>query len=326
MNKYSDALMCLKPRQIRPLSYGTTRWFKQIVQKQDFYLIPCGTCDICMYKKSQEWSIRIQLEMDYYGGSERSAFVTLTYSDDQLPQDHSVHKQELQNYIKRLRERLKDREIKYYAIGDYGEKHGRPHYHLVIMNVDARDRANNLKRLKLKEPIIKTYDDWYHMHEAWQGKGFTDIQVPRSTGGVGGYVAKYVTKIRQMEKHAERLGVAKPFRLMSKGLGKRSILLLAKQMKKNKDIEWPINYIERIGTDGKFYKFGIGRYLRLKLHEAAGKLKRMKIQSELFKHASFYKYGHLGATSLETAHKFAGTHQEQIKHKHSKIMVREKRL
>lgn len=308
-----QGVLCLEPIQLRPKFKADHKWFinQNRVSESEFILVPCGRCIVCKYRLCREWSNRIQMEMEFYGGVERCAFVTLTFDDEYLPQE-GVQIKDVQDYLKRVRERLGGREIKYYAIGDYGELRGRPHYHLIIMNVDGFDYYGNLQRLKRKEPIIKSKDDWYHLHEAWQGKGYTDIQRPRSTGGVGGYVANYLAKMQKAIKQAESQGLNPPFRLMSKGLGLRSTIQLAKKMADNPDVVWPINYLERKGTDGKTYKFALGRYLRKKLHEFAGKLKIYEAQRQLNKYNLALKYGIAGVNIGETVHRESKEDQEKV--------------
>lgn len=313
-------LMCLNPIQIRPKYKSDHPWFldQNRVNEDQFLLVPCGRCVVCKYKLCREWSNRIQLEMEYYGGAERCAFVTLTYDENNLPKDKSVHKQEVQLYLKRLRERLGSREIKYYAIGDYGELRARPHYHLIIMNVDGKDYYDQLGRLKRKEKLIKIKDDWWHMHKAWQGRGFTDIQRPRSCGGVGSYIANYLSKMSKAEEHAKKLGLQPPFRMMSKGLGLRRTIHLARQMANNPDTVFPINYLERKGTDGKNYKFALGRYLRHKLHYYAKKMGVYRAQKQIYIRKAMYEYAYLGINAMETAHKQDPDTQELLRIKESK--------
>ena len=88
-------------------------------------------------ERTMEWSVRILDEASYY---KTNTFLTLTYNDENLPKDGSLSKEEVQKYLKRLRERLDGREIKFYAAGEYGEDNGRPHYHLILMNVGMKKR------------------------------------------------------------------------------------------------------------------------------------------------------------------------------------------
>lgn len=67
-----------------------------------------------------------------------SCFVTLTYSEDNLPYWKNkkgywhLNKKDLQNFFKRVR---KDWKIRYFAVGEYGEITGRPHYHAAIFGL-----------------------------------------------------------------------------------------------------------------------------------------------------------------------------------------------
>jgi hypothetical protein len=83
---------------------------------------------------------------------EDNCFITLTYNPASLPKSRNVDKTVLQKFIKRLRKHVNSRryhppyqhqpykEIRYYACGEYGEKRGRPHYHLLIFNFDFPDK------------------------------------------------------------------------------------------------------------------------------------------------------------------------------------------
>ena len=64
-------------------------------------------------------------------------FVTLTYNTEKVPITRngfmSLHKKDLQDYFKRLR-KISSLKLKYYAVGEYGSKKMRPHYHLILFN------------------------------------------------------------------------------------------------------------------------------------------------------------------------------------------------
>lgn len=294
MRMFSKAELCENPIKVRPVWQPDGKWFRQRVKKTDFMIVPCGKCLFCRYKQSREWSHRIQLEMEYYGGTQNCAFVTLTYNDENLPKA-GVIKKHVQDYVKRVRSRL-GRNISFYAVGEYGELLKRPHYHLIVIGARGRDRYQQMSRLKAKLPLLKTGDDWYHLHKAWQDKGFTDIQEPRSSGGVSGYVGSYLCKLDKAREDAEKYGWNAPFKLMSKGLGKERILQIAKKWKKNELVQWPIYYFERSGFDKKknrmtSFKMPLGRYLRNILHKYCGKMEELKQYAEMFKIKMVIEYG-----------------------------------
>lgn len=89
---------------------------------------PCGKCLGCKISLTTDWTIRNCCEFAYY---EHSAFVTLTYNDENLPDNYSLSKVELQNFFDNLQHKFKDydgRKIRYYACGEYGDDTQRPHY------------------------------------------------------------------------------------------------------------------------------------------------------------------------------------------------------
>ena len=77
---------------------------------------------------------------------EDNAFVTLTFRNEDLPDDRSVQKHHLQNFIKRLRKAHDGRTIRYFACGEYGAVHSRPHYHALLFNIDFRDKRQHALR------------------------------------------------------------------------------------------------------------------------------------------------------------------------------------
>jgi len=97
---------------------------------------PCGKCMSCRVQRTQEWSIRLIHEKTDW---DHSIFVTLTYSDEKLPTSGKLQKTDLQKFLKRLR-KFYESPIKYYASGEYGEKYGRPHYHLIIFGMSPEDK------------------------------------------------------------------------------------------------------------------------------------------------------------------------------------------
>lgn len=67
-----------------------------------------------------------------------NCFVTLTYSDEHLPSDGSLHKPHFQAFMKRLRAQLGHR-ISYLHCGEYGDDNGRPHYHALLFGYRPPD-------------------------------------------------------------------------------------------------------------------------------------------------------------------------------------------
>lgn len=107
--------------------------------------IPCGKCRGCRASKTRAWADRMILELDH---SKKACFLTLTYNDDHIPCRYNVttgesvlslNKRDLTLFFKRLRKRFKDKEIRYYACGEYGSNTERPHYHVILYGLEPRD-------------------------------------------------------------------------------------------------------------------------------------------------------------------------------------------
>lgn len=130
----------------------------------------CGKCWHCTQAKSQDLVTRFYLHkqdwkfvyfvtltydsIDAYPTKTDGEFVTITPKDEFLREEFALTglhydaenkthhlalhpclltREHLKNYIKRLRASLpKGCAISYYAVGEYGHKYGRPHYHLVV--------------------------------------------------------------------------------------------------------------------------------------------------------------------------------------------------
>lgn len=150
---------------------------------------PCGKCMSCRVQRTQEWAIRL---MDEAYAWESSVFVTLTYSEEKLPEQGLVSKRDLQLFLKRLRKSYPT-PLKYYAVGEYGDQTFRPHYHLIIFGMSAADK--------------------HYIDKAWD-LGLTHIGTV--TIESCRYVASYVQK-KLYNKPNERNSSL--FQLSSRGLG-----------------------------------------------------------------------------------------------------------
>lgn len=75
-----------------------------------------------------------------------SCFVTLTYDEQNVPQDYSVTKRDLQLFFKKLRKSLRGKKIRYLACGEYGDQTLRPHYHLLLFNHSFPDKKLHAER------------------------------------------------------------------------------------------------------------------------------------------------------------------------------------
>lgn len=144
--------------------------------------LPCGRCMGCRLERSRQWAVRCVHESKCYFDN---CFVTLTYSPEYLPQDGSLDRKHVQDFLKRLRRRFDDIKIRVFYCGEYGDDLGRPHYHLCLFNFDFKDR----KRWK------KVHNGWYYtsevLSELWPFGHSTCTDFSFETAA---YVARYCTK------------------------------------------------------------------------------------------------------------------------------------
>lgn len=143
--------------------------------------LPCGQCIGCRLERSRQWAIRCVHEASLYL---HNSFITLTYDQQNLPEDKSLNKTHFQLFMKRLRKKYGPN-IRYFHCGEYGEKFSRPHYHACLFNFDFRD-----KKLYKCVNDINLYTS-ESLSELWP-LGFSTIG--DVTFESAAYVARYITK------------------------------------------------------------------------------------------------------------------------------------
>lgn len=97
--------------------------------------LPCGQCLGCRLERSRQWATRIMFESQLH---DASTFITLTYSPENLPNPPSLDYRHFQLFMKRLRKALGP--LRYFAVGEYGADHFRPHFHACLFGTDFPDR------------------------------------------------------------------------------------------------------------------------------------------------------------------------------------------
>jgi len=112
--------------------------FKKIDGHQNNILtIACGQCIECRIARSKSWALRIMHEAQLY---EDNCFVTLTYNDESVSDLYSLEKRDMVLFLKRLRKKFSNKKIRFFQCGEYGEKYGRPHHHIILFNLDFPDK------------------------------------------------------------------------------------------------------------------------------------------------------------------------------------------
>jgi hypothetical protein len=116
---------------------------------------------------------------------EDNCFITLTYDDQHLPWAASLNKEHFQKFLKRLRKRYAPQTIRFYHCGEYGERHGRPHYHALLFGFAFPDRALLGERRGL--PVWRSEA----LEQLWP---YGRSEIGTLTFESAAYVARYILK------------------------------------------------------------------------------------------------------------------------------------
>lgn len=150
--------------------------------------LPCGKCQGCLTSRALTWTLRCVQEASLHPSNE---CLTLTYDDDHLPEDNSLSQGDVQKFFKRLRKNFPSSEPRYYYCGEYGDRGGRPHYHVLLFNFKFEDKVlfsgQGDRALYTSETLTKIWG---------QGHSLIGSVTPESAA----YVARYVLK-KQAKKN-----------------------------------------------------------------------------------------------------------------------------
>lgn len=179
-----------------------TPFILKATKEREAISVPCGKCPLCIARRVSSWSFRLMQEMKT---SSNAHFLTLTYGITNARFTRkgfmTIEKKELQLFFKRLRKahekEAKEKgtvppKIKYYAVGEYGGRTLRPHYHAIVFNASVH--------------LIQSAWNLGHVHYG------------SVSGASIGYTLKYMSKKGKIPLHANDDRVPE-FALMSKSLG-----------------------------------------------------------------------------------------------------------
>lgn len=217
--------------------------------------VGCGQCVTCRINKRREWTNRIVLESSLY---EDNTFVTLTFDDDNLPEDLSVSKRDLQLFWKKLRKK-NVQGFRYFAVGEYGSQTHRPHYHAIMFGHPNCNRGitRYTKRDSYCCPVCTT------IRETWSyGNVYLGQVSVQSASYVAGYVTKGWTRDIPL-KDREPEFTTKSNR---PGIGEPYCWELASSLLQANATHVPFS----VRHSGKFWP--LGRYIREKTSTYAGDL------------------------------------------------------
>jgi hypothetical protein len=188
---------------------------------------------------------------------EASTFATFTFDRPA----YSVRPEHLRRLIARLRKRFKDRRIRYFGVGEYGDETFRSHYHVALFGVSELEER-------------KVQDSWIASFTGVDGDvegspGFISLR-PLDANRAQ-YLAGYVVK-KMVRKDDDRLsaGMHPEFARMSTrpGIGAGAIEKLAQAIDVPGIIEGCDDVPMSIRLSGKIYP--LGRYLRERLRDEIG--------------------------------------------------------
>lgn len=177
-------MACFKPLAAYQLVTGEVKFSARSGQDLARELsLPCGQCIGCRLERSRQWAIRCMHESQMH---DFSSFVTLTYNDNTLPEDHSLDYRHFQLFMKRLRKHFAHKRLRFYMCGEYGENTQRPHYHACLFSAFFADRR------KIGE--LPSGSDLYTSPTLEQLWGYGNVSIGDVTFESAGYVARYITK------------------------------------------------------------------------------------------------------------------------------------
>lgn len=282
-------MKCFSPVHIKNPHYETK-------PGQNFIMtIRCRKCAGCKATKRSEWYIRIRTEAKQWNSCH---FVTLTYADEFLPYVKyraengttvpipGLSKRDLQLFLKRLRKNTR-KKVKYFAVGEYGEKSYRPHYHLILFGLDQK----------------QIYDD---ILLSWK-KGHVRVD-PVNDARIR-YVTGYVLK-KDDREYFEQDQYQKPYMVCSKKLG----LDYVRIMKDWHKADLTRNYVPLEG--GK--RMCLPDYYRDKIYTEAEKKQQAELVEKLdqkkFEHLYIHGDSDFGADQkIEIEYKLGYTRRENKK-------------
>lgn len=182
--------------------------------------LPCGQCIGCRLERSRQWALRCIHEAKMY---ERNCFLTLTYSEENLPENMSLRYSDFQAFMKRFKSAVRYNEgkkiadgIKFYMCGEYGARFGRPHYHAIIFNYDFADKTFDSFGSNGDKLFVSEF-----LHKLWPHGVKEQQKIGSVTYESAAYVARYIMKKITGDDAVAYYGDRQPeFNKMSNGIGK----------------------------------------------------------------------------------------------------------
>jgi len=211
----------------------------------------CGQCMPCRINKRREWTARIVLESRCH---EANSFVTLTYAKEFYP--GQLVPRDMKLFLRRLRRRVAPKQVRYFGVGEYGDKSLRAHYHIALFGLGMEAESD-------------IRDSWC---DADSGNMLGWVHVGDLNHDSAQYIAGYVCKKMTAKTDPRLEGKYPEFARMSlrPGVGRPACAVVAAALSGHSatvaTCSLDVPGVVRI--DGK--KMPIGRYLKRGLREEMG--------------------------------------------------------
>jgi hypothetical protein len=218
--------------------------------------VACGQCIACRLNRKRFWVGRMLLEHHFSG---HSFFVTLTYNDDNVPTHlgedgnpvQTLDPYDFKKWTMRWRKRFG--KLRFFGVGEYGDRTQRPHYHAVIFNESPHT---------VEWKVRQTWNE--------ESKGFS--MVSEFNDARARYVAAYTVK-KMNAKHPALGDRAPEFARMSRlpPLGYMGMKAIESQLSSRagaQAIAERQSLPDQFRYEGKLYP--IGDYWKGKLEERLG--------------------------------------------------------
>ena len=160
---------------------------------------PCGRCEACLRNRRNEKALRAYLESLSH---EYNSFLTLTYSDDNLPKNKqgipTIKKDHLDAAIKRIRSLFHETPIRVLASAEYSQV-GRPHFHLCLFGLSPDNFCLHTRHYHNSSHgiVLEDFKSW-----PYGGCLVAPFDIKMAF-----YVAKYLVKSQKSKEEYEQLGI-----------------------------------------------------------------------------------------------------------------------
>lgn len=236
-------MKCLHPVTLKRTDKQLNEAFLHGHPVSRYYLVPCGHCIECFKSRRLAWVFRMEKELLV---SSSCYFITCTYDNENVPITEkgnlTLSVRDHQLFLKILRKKYSDCNIRYFMSGEYGDQYERPHYHYIIYNL-PNNLLDSAVLVDAKKNVYLSPD----LKELWK-KG--NVQIGKVNPGGMSYVAKYCQYLYDTSNLPD--DVQKPFSCMSRNPGIGSNYQLPEN--------WNKPYAYRDGT-----KIALPRFYRDKM-------------------------------------------------------------